>query len=66
MCQIKLIEVHSSFLHSICFFKVLKNWQSVVKMCQVDNVMDQIVMRMGIIVKELKEKKQKKFCFYKL
>ena len=38
-----LIELHSSLLHSNCFLKVLENWQSVVKICQVDNVMYQNV-----------------------
>ena len=37
----KRIELHSGFLHSNFFLKVLENWQIVVKICQVDNVMYQ-------------------------
>ena len=43
-----LIEPHSSFLHSNCFLKVLENWLSVVKICQVDNVMYQNIQCIGI------------------
>ena len=43
MCQIILIELHSSFLRPNCFLKVLENWPSVVKMCHVGNVMYQNV-----------------------
>ena len=31
-------ELHSSFLRSDCFLKVLENWQGVVKICRVNNV----------------------------
>ena len=48
MYQINLIELHSGFLHSISFLKVLRNWQSVVKMCYVDNVMYQNIHRTRI------------------
>ena len=36
-------ELHSSFLQSNCFLKVLENCQGVVKICHVDNVMYQNV-----------------------
>ena len=34
-----LIELHSSFLHSNSFLKVLENWHSIIKLFHVDNVM---------------------------
>ena len=41
------IAVQLSLFGTFYFLKVLKNWQSVVKMCHVDNVMYQNVWRVG-------------------
>ena len=54
---------------AFCFLKVLKNWQSVAKICHVDNVRYQNILAyrhiLKSIVKKLEEKNQK-FSFSKL